>query len=192
MGFPRETVYQRAMRSGFWGLVLVVLAGCPSEVATKPAIVGAPEVIHDGGIDGGIPIDAGPPLPSSLEATVVAGYADGGTATVTSKAAIDPATSLTISLPIKLKDFRIRLIDFREQIVVSDDELMADGKTLIIATAEPLKSGREYTLVLDSELGPIVTDDSGGTWNDWELVFRISGDVQPEPGARKRPPKKKK
>ena len=57
----------------------------------------------------------------------------------------------------------------------------------------PLKTGRGYNLVLDAELGPIVTDDSGGTWNDWELAFRIAGDVQPEPVAGKKPqPKKKK
>ena len=106
-------------------------------------------------------------------------------------AEIDAATTLTVSLPIVLKDFRIRLLDWREQIVVSDDELLSDGKTYVITLPEPLKTGRGYTLTLDAELGPVVTDDSGGTWNDWELAFRIAGDVQPEPSAKK-PGKKKK
>lgn len=174
------------MRSVFLGLLLV-LAACPAEVQ-QPVIVDAAVEFVDAG-----PIDAGPPIPSSLEPTVIAGYPDGGTAAVTAKAEMEPLTSLTVSLPIKLKDFRIRLIDFREQVVTSDDELLADGRTYLINLPEPLKTGRGYTLVLDAELGPIVTDETGGTWNDWELAFRIAGDVQPEPAARKKPaPKKRK
>lgn len=154
-------------------------------------------VVIDAGpldVDAGPPIDAGPPAPASLEPTVVAAFVDGGTATVTSTVAIDPASTLAVSLPIKLKDFRIRLLDFREQIVTSDDELLADGRTYLITLPQPLKTGRSYSLVLDAELGPVVTDDSGGTWNDWALVFKVSGEVQPEPGPAKKPgkPKRKK
>lgn len=176
------------MRSSWLGLLLVLMA-CPAEVA-KPVIVDAGVVE----VDAGQPVDAGPLPPSSLEPTVVALFADGGTVSVTPKSELDAAKALTISLPIKLKDFRIRLLDYREQIVVSDDELMADGRTYVITLPEPLKTGRGYNLVLDAELGPIVTDDSGGTWNDWELPFRIAGDVQPEPvaGKKKPQPKKKK
>lgn len=178
------------MRSSWLGLVLVLMA-CPAEVV-KPVIVDAGAVEVDAGP--AAVVDAGPPPPSSLEPTVVASFADGGTASVMAKSEIDAAKSLTISLPIKLKDFRIRLLDFREQIVVSDDELMADGRTYVITLPEPLKTGRGYNLVLDAELGPVVSDDSGGTWNDWELPFRIAGDVQPEPvaGKKKPQPKKKK
>lgn len=176
------------MRSTWLGLLLVLMA-CPADV-------GKPVIVVDAGVevDAGAPVDAGPPPPSSLEPTVVASYADGGTAPVTARSEVDAATALTISLPIKLKDFRIRLLDYREQIVVSDDELMADGRTYVITLPAPLKAGRSYNLVLDAELGPIVTDDSGGTWNDWELAFRIAGDVQPEPvaGKKKPQPKKKK
>ncbi|MDP1824933.1 MAG: hypothetical protein Q8L48_16875 [Archangium sp.] len=176
------------MRSSWLGLLLVLMA-CPAEVA-KPVIVDAGVVE----LDAGSPVDAGPPPPSSLEPTVVASFADGGTTALTAESQIDAAKALTISLPIKLKDFRIRLLDYREQIVVSDDELMADGRTYVITLPEPLKTGRGYNLVLDAELGPIVTDDSGGTWNDWELPFRIAGDAQPEPvaGKKKPQPKKKK
>ena len=84
------------------------------------------------------------------------------------------------------------MLDFRDQVVVSDDELTPDGRTYVITLSEPLKAGRSYTLVLDAELGPVVTDDSGGTWNDWELAFRIAGEIQPEPGAPKKPKKQKK
>ncbi len=175
------------MRS-VWLVVGLLLAACPVELP-KPVIDAGVVMIE---IDAGTPIDAGPPVPSSLEPTVVAAFQDGGSSPLTASSTIDAATALTVSLPIKLKDFRIRLIDFREQVVASDDELMADGRTYVITLPEPLKTGRGYTLTLDAELGPIVTDDSGGTWNDWELAFRIAGDVQPEPNAKKNPKRKKK
>lgn len=182
-------MYQRRMRSVWLGFLLVLM-GCPAQAPKPPEVV----VIDSGPIeiDAGAPVDAGPPLPSSLEPTVVATFRDGGTVPVTAKAEIDAPIALTISLPIALKDFRIRLVDYREQIVVSDDELIADGRTYVITLPEPLKTGRGYNLVLDSELGPVVTDDSGGTWNDWELAFRIAGEVQPEPGAPKKPKKQKR
>ncbi len=173
------------MRSAILGLGLAAFLGCPkaSEVVVVDAAIVVVEVVDAG------PIDAGPPIPASLEPIVSAGLADGGSLTVTPpKAEIDPATTLTVALPIKLKDFRIRLLDWRDQIVVSDDELLADGRTYLLTLKEPLKAGRGYTLVLDAELGPIVTDEAGGTFNDWELAFRISGDVAPDPSA----PKKKK
>lgn len=173
------------MRS-VWVVLGLLLAACPAELPKFDAGVALFE------IDAGPPVDAGPPAPSSLEPTVIAAFSDGGSTTVTASSAIDSATALTVSLPIRLKDFRLRLIDHREQVVASDDELMADGRTYVITLPEPLKTGRGYTLVLDAELGPIVTDDSGGTWNDWELAFRIAGDVQPEPSAKKNPKKRKK
>ena len=176
------------MRSVWVGLV-VLLAACPAE---KPVVIDAGPPVVDV-IDAGPPVDAGPPPPSSLDSTrVVAMFADGGTTTVASQSEIDPPKALTISLPIKLKDFRIRLLDWREQIVVSDDELMANGRTYVITLPEPLKNGRAYNLTLDAELGPVITDDTGGTWNDFELAFRIAGEVQPEPAANKKKPGKKK
>ncbi len=190
MGFPEGNlcIRHRIMRSVWLNLVLL-LAACPAEIQ-KPVVIDAGVAAVE--VDAGSPIDAGPPLPSSLEPTVVAAFPDGGTVPVTAKSEIDPPIALTIALPTRLKDFRIRLLDHREQIVASDDELLSDGRTYLITPTEPLKTGRAYTLTLDAELGPIVTDDSGGTWNDWELVFRIAGDVQPEPGAKKKPIKKRK
>lgn len=145
-------------------------------------------------VDAGVTIeDAGPPVPTNLQPTVIATAPDGGTTAVTANLELaDAPNRLTVTLPVKLKDFRVRLIDWRDQVVVSDDELDAAGTTLTVALPEPLKTGRGYTLVLDGELAPIVTDELGRPFNDWELTFRIAGDVQPEPGAPKKAPKKKK
>jgi hypothetical protein len=126
-----------------------------------------------------------------LEPQVIGTQKDGGITVITSNAQIEDVTALTVSMPIKLKDFRIRLMDWQDKIVVSDDELLADGKTYLVTPSEPLKSGRNYTLTLDADLGLVITDETGGTWNDWELSFHMTGDVVPEPSARK-PGKKKK
>lgn len=166
-------------------LIALTFFGCPEERPALPAPVdaGAVEVVDAG------PIDAGP---SSLEPIVTAGLADGGAIAVTALAEIDPAVSLTIALPTSLKDFRLRLLDFREQVVASDDALAADGRTYTIVPTQPLLTGRRYSLQLDAELGPIVTDTAGGTWNDWQLDFRVAGEVVPEKPAPAQKKKKKK
>lgn len=136
-------------------------------------------------------VDAGPPPPATLEPAVNATKKDGGVSAVTANAQIEEAVALTVALPARLKDFRLRLMDWSDKLVISDDELQADGVTWVLTPAEPLKSGRSYTLKLDAELGPVITDEAGGTWNDWELPFHMTGDVQPEPSLKK-PAKKKK
>jgi hypothetical protein len=166
-----------------------LVCGCP-EKRLEPIDAGSPEL--DAGFDAGEPIDAGPPPPATLEPVVSLGFKDGGLATLTANAEIDPPATITIAIPIKLKDFRVRLMDWRDQLVVSDDELLADGKTLLITPTEPLKTGRGYSLILDSELGPVVTDEAGRTFNDWELAFRVAGEVQPDKSDPKKPLKKKK
>lgn len=173
-------------------VVLVVAAGllgCPSR---KPEAVdaSAPEFVVGGAGEDAGAIDAGPPAPTTLEPIVVAAFADGGTIPLTASATIEPPTAFTITLPVRLKDFRLRLIDWRDQVVSSDDELLADGVTYLVTLTEPLKTGRGYTFALDAELGPVVTALNGATFNDWELAFRISGEVQPETPARKTAPKK--
>lgn len=169
----------------------ILVCGCPEKRVETTVDAGTPE-LDAGFADAGAPEDAGPPPPATLEPVVTIGFKDGGTESLIANAEIDPPVSITIAIPIKLKDFRVRLMDWRDQIVVSDDELMADGKTLLVTPAEPLKTGRAYSLILDSELGPVVTDESGRTFNDWELAFRIAGEVQPDKSDPKKPLKKKK
>lgn len=175
----------RFMRSicAVLGLGLTIgLLGCPSRTSEDAAVD-----FDAGEPDAGV-IDAGPPLPATIEPTIVANGRDGGMATVTGDAVIDDVIGLTVSLPVRLKDFRLRVMDWRDRVVPSDDELMADGKTYVIALLAPLETGRPYTLRLDAELGPVISDDTGGTWNDWDLKFKIAGEVQPDPS----PAKKKK
>lgn len=136
-------------------------------------------------------VDAGPPPPANLEPTVTASQKDGGVSAITANAEVEEVVALTVALPARLKDFRLRLMDWTDKVVVSDDALQADGVTWVLTPSEPLKSGRDYTLKLDAELGPVITDEAGGTWNDWELSFHMTGEIAPEPTAKK-PLKKRK
>lgn len=167
-------------------IIAICVSGCPAE-RSQPGE--APDAAFSELIDAGV-VDAGP---ATLEPTVSAQLGDGGVLPVAHRSEIDPATALTVTLPRPLKDFRLRLLDHREQVVVSDDELAADGLTYRIVPAKPLQTGRSYQLVLDAELGPVVTDQTGGTFEDWLLEFRILGEVQPDPPPPgKKPAKKKK
>lgn len=173
------------MRSVILGFAALALTACPDRSTADAAIE-----TDAAGFDAGL-VDAGPPLPLTLEPTVTATARDAGTIELKAGSETDDVVSLTVTIPVKLKDFRIRLMDWRDQIVPSDDELMADGKTYVIALSEPLKTGRGYSLKLDAELGPVVTDDTGGIWDDWELAFRVAGEVVPEPGSKKSSKKKR-
>ncbi len=164
----------------------VFLSACPDVSGPDAA---AP---FDAGEPDAAIIDAGPPLPLTLEPGVVAIARDGGGVEVKAGAQLEDVATLSVSLPVRLKDFRVRLMDWRDQIVPSDDELLADGKTYVITLQEPLKTGRGYALKLDAELGPIVTDETGATWNDWDLSFRIAGDVVPDPKPTKQSGKRKR
>lgn len=173
-------------------LVSLLLLGCPAKI-DEPQPTMAPRgpagtsMGDAGGADDAGTKDADVVLgPTNLELSVVASFADGGTAPVGAESEIGAAIALSIAVPIKLNDFRIRLFDYREQVVPSDDELSGDGRTYLISLLEPLKTGRTYTLALDAELERMVTDDMGRPWNDWELVFRVAGQVQPEPMPRTR------
>jgi hypothetical protein len=166
----------------------LVLIGCPSSVVES--VDSGPLFVDllDAGVFG-----AGLSSVSlAMVPVVTAGLVDGGTIELASKAQIDAPKTLTIAMPAKLRDFRFRLVDWRDQVVTSDDELLSDGRTYVITLPEPLKTGRHYTLSLDAELGAVVTAESGQTIPDWDLDFSVAGDVVPEPGSLKKPKHKKR
>lgn len=171
-------------RASLWivgiGVALGAL-GCPARDESTPPIPDAGSVHEDAGVDAGV-ADAGP---QSLATTVTASFADGGVQTLEPNVVMDLPSSLTLRLPKRLKDFRVRLMDHQDKVVPSDDALSADGLEYLVNPTEPLKTGRRYTVLLDAELGPVVTDEAGATFDDWELPFTIAGDVQPDPAQAK-------
>ena len=114
-------------------------------------------------VDAGIPdsgpavADAGPPPapadlpPAELGASLELWFADGGLQEVPASkpTLIDPLQKLTLRLP-RLKDFRVRVFDGADKVLVSDDRTSASdaGTAYEIGLAEPLKRGREYRVAV--------------------------------------------
>lgn len=178
----------------FGGLVFTA-AGCPEK--PRPSILDAATEIVDAGAPDAGPIDAGPPLPAQLRLTIDARFADGGAARVEpidGTAEIDPLIGLDVAIPIRLKDFRLRVLDWADQVVPSDDtaDVTDAGIEYRIDLQAPLKTGRSYVLAIDSQFGPVVADEAGRTWEDIRLKLKVRGEVEPDPKKPGKPKKKKK
>lgn len=175
------------------GLVaLAVLSGCPEE---KPAEIdaGAPVTIDAGVV--AEPVDAGPPPPLRLEFVVTA-KTDGGEEALEfadGVAELESTSGLALTTPVRLHDYRVRLFDWADQAVASDDtaELSDAGLAYRIELVEPLKTGRRYTLVVDAELAPEIGDEAGRHYDDVRLGLKVRGEIVPDKPAKK-PGKKKK
>lgn len=184
-----------AARAGVGLVALVVLCGCPSERPPEAPDAGRIEAVVDAGVAAGV--DAGPPVPLKLTFAVTA-RADGGeeapVAFADDAAEIDPVTGFTLTTPVRLKDYRVRLFDWADQVVASDDtaELGDAGLVYRIDLLQPVKTGRRYTLVVDAELAPEIADEAGRTYDDVRLGLKIRGEVQPDKPAKKPGKKKKK
>jgi hypothetical protein len=154
----------------------------------------AVEVVLDAGVVVQV-VDAGPPAPLRLEFAVSARMDDGGEEVLTfaeSATEIDPATGFTLSTPVRLKDYRVRLFDWADQVVPSDDsaELTDGGLVYRIDLPQPLKTGRRYSLVVDAQFAPEIDDEAGRHYDDVRLGLKVRDEVQPEKPAKK-PGKKK-
>ncbi len=173
--------YVRCMRAVFSWILAVSLLACPAahQGSTDAMVVDAGPELEP---------DAGPPGPMDLSLTVTA---NDGVLEVLEGSSVDAVRSLELRFPVRLKDFRVRLLDWQDKIVPSDESLTEDGLGWIIRPTAPLKSGRAYVVKVDAELGPEISDESGGTWTDWALSFQLSGELQPEPST-KQPANKKK
>jgi hypothetical protein len=120
-------------------------------------------------------------------------FADGGLSSVPPARAtlIDPAQRLTLRLP-PLQDFRVRVFDGADRVLVSDDDaLKSDGGIeYAITFPEPLKRGREYRVLVDAEAGIGIVDGAGRRYLDAEWQLKVEGPAEPEP--REKPGKKSK
>ena len=182
-----------------WILVLVaglVLVGCSSrqpDVGVIDAAVSGASISRD--VDAGF--DAGTALPDggthgALSIQLVVEF-DGGSE-LFDGGQIAAATALTLRFPA-LKDARVRLLDWADAIVPSDDVATANDAGLLdyrISVLAPLKTGRAYSIELDSQSGGALTDASGGTWDDLTIPLRVRGELESDPPAAKTKLKKKR
>ncbi len=173
---------------------LLLLTGCPR--AVEPTVDAGPEVstVDAGPSDAGPAIDAGRPA-MQLEISLI--QVDGGVVMAPSGARqveTEAVSAIRLTATVDLADARIRVIDWADRVVPSDDTATHDGGlSYDIAFLEPLKTGRSYQLLLDAQSGLSVTDVTGTTHDDVELLIQVRGDVVPEPGAKpKSKPKKRR
>jgi hypothetical protein len=175
---------------------IAALAGCPKPAPETPpdaGSIGAAIAIDAGvGIDAGA-VDAGPPIPGELPFTLIATRADGGTEDlriVEGRAELDPARGFDLAIPVALKDYRVRLMDWADQIVPADEVATAadGGVAYRIDLLQPLHTGRTYLLQIDAEFGPEITDTAGRTWDDVRVHLAVRGEIEPAPGKAPKKP----
>lgn len=181
--------------------VIAALSGCPKPAPEGPSDAGSIDAgiaIDAGlGIDAGA-MDAGPPVLAELPFTLTATRADGGAEElriVEGRAELDPARGFDLTIPVVLKDYRVRLMDWADQIVPADEvATVADGGVAYrIDLLQPLHTGRTYLLQIDAEFGPEITDAAGRTWDDVRVHLAVRGELEPAPGkAPKKPAGKTK
>jgi len=166
---------------------LAGLCGCPSERPSETPDA-ATAAIVDAGVVAEL-VDAGPPAPLRLE-FVVTGRVDGGESVLAfgeDATEVDALTGLSLATPVRLKDYRVRLFDWADQVVPSDDsaEVSDAGLLYRIDLLQPLKSGRRYSLVVDAEFAPEIDDEAGHHYDDVRLGLKVRCEVQPDKPAKK-------
>lgn len=172
-------------------VIALAVVGCPKPPPPEVEDASVPAEV-DAGVDAGA-VDAGP---EPLRFTLALDLVDAGTLVLDGLDAgetFEPIAALTLSFPAPLEDVRVRVMDWTDAVVPSDDEQTVDGGfSYRITFTQPLKTGRGYSLLVDAETGDTFRDARGTEHAELRLPFRISGDVQPEPGKPAKKPKKKK
>jgi len=137
-----------------------------------------------------------------VELTVEA--VDGGRTTLTlnglgldaGASEIEPTRLLELRLSPRPQSPRIRLFDWTEQIVESNDTGLSSGDDPIfvyrIEALEPLQAGRTYILTVDSELGGRLLDASGSPLEEVRMPLRVVGDLKADSPSRSGPSRRRR
>jgi hypothetical protein len=168
------------------GALALALAACPGNKAKVVADGGQPEA-PDAGAGAA---DASPP---ALKLEVRYQTSDAGLALVDFAAAaaaatIEPTSQLEVSTNIGLQNYRIRLFDEVDRVVVSDDQMEEPGDKVLyrIQLPTPLKPGHKYALVVDAQAGSAIADSAGRLYPDQRLELVVAGAREPDPPPRRK------
>ncbi len=172
-------------------MLALVLAGCPKP--QQPAD-------QDGGTAEAPATSPDTPAGAPPLVTFTLQYeapADAGLAAIPispdEKPLIEPTSVLELRSTPGLKNYRVRIFDESERAMVSDDvvEDSAAGLVYRISLPTPLKTGHEYTLVVDAQTGTAITDALGREVEDLRAEFKIAGEKEKPPPPAK-PGKKRR
>jgi hypothetical protein len=171
----------------------LVLAGCPDKPAVTSPDAGAAEAAPQAP-------QTPPPARFSLQYQPLqapdAGVADAGLSEISlaldEKPLIEPTSMLELRSSIGLRNYRVRLFDEAERAMVSDDDVEESDAGVVyrINLPQPLKTGFEYTLVVDAQTGTAFTDTLGREVEELRAPFQVAGEK--EKPAPPPPPAKKK
>lgn len=179
----------------------LALAGCPDKPAATTPDAGVAEAPQ-------APPQTPPPARFTLQyqplqpadAGLVDGglaMADGGLADISlapdEKPLIEPTSMLELRSSIGLRNYRVRLFDEAERAVVSDDDVEESDAGVVyrINLPQPLKTGFEYTLVVDAQTGTAFTDTLGREVEELRAPFQVAGEKE-KPAPPPRPAKKRR
>lgn len=187
----RVRPHMRSLRFGVvcgTTLAALVLAGCPNK--EQPAAA-------DGGPTAEAPAaDAGaqPLVTFDIQYQVP----DAGMSPLTQAPGetpvIEPTSSIELRSKPGLRNYRVRLFDEASRAMVTDDVADDSPEQLVyrINLPAPLKSGHEYTLVVDAETGTSMKDAQGRDVEDLRAEFKIAGEKEKPPPPVKQTGKRRR
>jgi hypothetical protein len=178
------------MRFPRFGLAVVTccgalaLTGCPDTPAAATTDAGTAEVAQ------------APKTPPPARLSLSYQAPDAGLAEISLASDDKPLIEATSVLELRstsvLRNYRVRLFDEADRAMVSDDEVEESETGLVyrIHLPQPLKTGFEYTLVVDAQTGSAFTDSLGREVEEFRTTFQVAGEK--EKPAPPPPPAKKK
>ncbi|MFP2927671.1 hypothetical protein ACLESO_21240 [Pyxidicoccus sp. 3LG] len=163
----------------------LVLTGCPDKPSATTDDAGAAEAVQ------------APATPPPTKFTLSYQAPDAGLAEISlapdEKPLIEPTSSLELRSSTGLRNYRVRLFDEAERAMVSDDDVEESDAGVVyrINLPQPLRTGFEYTLVVDAQTGSGFTDTLGRDVEELRATFQIAGEKEkpappPKPGKKKR------
>jgi hypothetical protein len=148
-------------------------------------------------IDAGVAVSAETIVDAGLLrfAVVLSVRGDAGPESIADSGELEPTAALSVWVPLRLKDFRVRLFDDHDQLVPSDDTVTdADaGIDYQLELLQPLRAGRRYSLLVDAEVGSVIIDEQGRAWDDVRVDLKVRGEPQSDDSKKPvRDPAKKR
>jgi hypothetical protein len=163
----------------------LVLNGCPDKPSATTTDAGTPEAVQ------------APTTPPPARFSLSYQSPDAGLAEISlapdEKPLIEATSSLELRSSLGLRNYRVRLFDEAERAMVSDDDVEESDAGLVyrINLPQPLRTGFEYTLVVDAQTGSAFTDTLGRDVEELRTTFQVAGEKE-KPAPPPAPAKKKR